>query len=92
MKFHKILLTISIVYYLVNLFLLSQIYEAEGVNALGAFITLLFFQGLSLLIIGGMTIFYSKRWLTSEYGSSNKLLLLSYLIIPLISYLLVVLK
>jgi len=89
MKFQKTLLALSVIYYIVNAYLLSQVYGGEGGSGLGPYITLLIFQGVSLIIIGALAMFNNKEWLNLEYGSSSKLLLLSYLVIPLITYFLI---
>lgn len=83
------MLVLSIVYYLVNVYLLSQVYGGDGGSGLGPYVILLIFQGISLLTIGVLTMFNNKKWLSSDYGPSSKFILLSYLVVPLITYFLI---
>ncbi|MDF1697529.1 MAG: hypothetical protein P1U56_16920 [Saprospiraceae bacterium] len=86
MKAPKTLLLISIFYYLINGLLLLQINNSDGGDGLIPYITLLVFQGVSLFVIMILALFLNKRWLNSDHGQMSKILLLSYLVVPLLTY------
>jgi len=89
MKLNKTLLSITIGYFFITISLLYQVYSSMGGDGLGFYILLLFFQGTSIIIMIILTIINSKRWLNAKFGKSSMLMLLSYLVIPLLTYIII---
>ena len=71
-------------YLLISFLLFLFMLLASGGTGLGYFLVFWMFQGVSILLVSVLTIINHKKWLNAEYGKINKMLLLSYLIIPLI--------
>jgi hypothetical protein len=89
MKFNSTLSTITILYILVTAYLLFRVFSSTGGEGLGPYIMLLIFQGISVLLMLILAMINNKKWLNEEYGRSSKILLLSYLVIPLLTYIMI---